>query len=150
MIDLSEFSKTALDAWGLVASGSLEVHIKEGEEVVSFTLLPDHLVVDIGDMEKVKEFLPVLISFRGISEAEGTSTNGGGGEIFNMLDLVKKIAKDLNDAGKTVSINFQGREVIRIGKGAHSLALSLMNYKYIEIKRKMLAVKLGIGLRNML
>jgi hypothetical protein len=156
MIDIADLIK----AWGIVKSGSLEMVLNDEGEVLSLGLDTNQIAIDIKDDGKLKEYVPLLLMLKemrqkmqGPASAEQGKAPGGAAnkaqkgkldEMLEMLGMLKGVANELAAAGKTVKIKYKGEDVILIGKGAKSLSLGLLGYHNMQIKRRALALKLGL------
>ncbi len=153
MIDISDLVK----AWGLVKSGSLDMSLKDEGEVLTLELDSNRIVIDIINDDKLKEYLPLLMLLKdmggNIKEKKSDGAGGDGSrkkkkarldEMFDMLGMLKGAANELAASGKSLSIRYKGADVILIGKGARSLSLSLVGFNNMQIKRRALALKLGL------
>lgn len=156
MIDIKDLMRT----WDMVKSGSLDMTLSEGGDVLTMGLDANSAVVDIKDDEKLKEYVPILLMLKDMAEqlqgpgpgVLGKGEGGGAGkaqkarldEMLDMLGMLRGVANELAASGKTVKVRYKGDDVILIGKGAKSLSLGLLGYNNMQVKRKAIALRLGL------
>ena len=159
MIDITDLIK----AWGIVKSGSLEMALNDDGEVLSLGLDANQIAIDIKNDDKLKEYIPLLLMLKEMGqkmqaaapEQRGNASpdkahKGKLDEMLDMLGMLRGVANELAAAGKTVKIRYKGEDVILIGKGAKSLSLGLLGYSNMQIKRRALALKLGLIFKDAL
>jgi hypothetical protein len=148
MVDLAV--EEGVDLWDLIISGSASMDIKHGEDVLKVNANIDTFALDIWNLYKVKTIARSLsVLFKGIeyTDISFQSTEGGKG-YRDMLNKLEGIAKILHRRGKTAVIKYHGKEIVKIGKGAQSLTLGLLGIRYVQITRKLLALKLMVIFRE--
>jgi len=143
-MNIDTLTEMGLEVWDLIESGSAKCEVSHGRDLASMEIHNDRLIIDIRDDQKLKLILALINNYMNQDNAltSKNSEKEAEGGLMDSLNQLRGIAKQLNKAGKAVIVKYQGKEVLKIGKGAHSMSLSMVGIKHIQITRKILALKL--------
>lgn len=123
--------------WNLISGGSVDITVRvDKKDAVALSIHNDHVNVNIMGMDAIKIALPLLMkkegAFAGITERSMSLSS-----FLQMLGRVKTLADKLAAMKKYVTIAYRGKEILRVGHGARSFGLSVLNYDNIQIGGKM-------------
>jgi hypothetical protein len=131
--------------WDLISNGSLTIEYAEPSDVISLKISKDSLEVDIKDMEFLKKIAPFIKGFQSDFEGEvqkpqeiglfgiADAILGKRAKMKAQLSVLRGITSVLVKHEKTVIVTRNGKPVVKLGQGASSTMLRMLNIKHVEI-----------------
>lgn len=120
---------------------------------------PDEAVVDLKELERIEEFGPVVKPLMEIAimvkERMSERCMELGQEMPDEPDLIfllktlEKVGKSMAEEGKTFKVLYKGVTVLVLGKAANSILMEVGGYNHVDIKRKVIALRLVLMLKKL-
>lgn len=136
-----------VNLWNLIASGSVEFELSQENEMIGVLITPDRVEIDLkhpSAMEFMAPFIEKYIKPR-VKTVEHIQERGSiilgvlgalkakRNDLSKYLSSVQELATFLNEHGKTVVLREKGKQLVKLGKGADSFGMRLINLEHIEV-----------------
>jgi hypothetical protein len=140
-------------AWNLITDGSMSAELQQEKDIVRLSLDPNVFSVDIEDAKH-----PLILALKdmgyslkktsdtGITKEE-TPKLGWGKKIFGMLHKIQGVADVLAENKKTFVLKHKNKEILRMGDNAHSIFLSFLGIRHIQVPSKIALLRFLMEIR---
>ncbi|UCE38281.1 MAG: hypothetical protein JSW00_03325 [Thermoplasmata archaeon] len=143
---MKEFERL-IRLWNLIKEGSVECELSQENEMLCVHITRDTVTIDIKDPKAVRLIWPIIINFikpkmstRDHIEERGSfilgilmSFRAKRKGISNYLSIIQGLAALLAENRKCVIIKQKGKQLAKLGYGADSMGMRLLNLKHIEV-----------------
>ena len=134
-------------AWNWIKDGSVQFQLSQENKMLGLQITPDTAIIDIMHpsaidfispfikknlqlrmhaMDHIESRGSILLGFLGAFKAKRTEMSG-------YLSILQEVATILADNKKCLILAEQGRQLAKLGHGADSLGMRLLNLKHIEV-----------------
>ena len=133
--------------WNIIKDGSVQCELSQENKMLTVHLTSDTLTIDIKDPKGLKLVWPLIKNFirprmrtRDHIKERGSvllgvlvSFRAKGSGIANHLSMIQELATMLYEYKKCVIIKENGKQLAKIGYGAKSFGMRLLNLNHIEV-----------------
>jgi hypothetical protein len=133
--------------WNLIAAGSVEFKLSQENEMIGILITKDTVEIDLKHPSAIQFISPFAEKFIEPKAKTKDHIYERGSIILGVLGALKakrndlskylttfqELATFLNDNGKTVIIKEKGKQLAKLGKGADSFGMRLINLEHIEV-----------------
>lgn len=134
-------------AWDWIKDGSVQFQLSQENEMIGVNITPDTAIIDIMHPSAidfispfVKENLQKRMSTMDHIQERGSILLGVLGslsakrrDLSKYLSLVQEIATILAENKKCVILREKGKQLLKLGYGADSLRMRMLNLNYVEV-----------------
>ena len=139
--------KRLIQAWDLINEGSIQCTLSQKNELIGLNVTSDTAIIDIKHPQAVELISPFIkknleLRMRAMDHIEGRGSillgflgafRAKRNELSGYLDVFQEIATVLAENKKSLILSERGRQLAKLGRGADSLGLRLLNLKHIEV-----------------
>jgi len=145
-----------VSAWDTISGGSVQFKLSQEKELLGIHITPDTATIDIkdqlaldfitllvkkdqeqkmGTMEHIKEKRSILLGVVGSLKSKRT-------DITKQKSMIQDIATVLAENKKCVILKEKGKQLAKLGHGADSLSMRLLNLQNVEVNDLTAVMKL--------
>lgn len=136
-----------IQAWGMMKDGSVQFELSQENEMLGVLLTPNTAIIDIKHPSAIDFLSPIIkknleprMSTVDHIQEKGSILLGLVGafsakkaEISKYLSIAQELATVLAENKKCVILREKGKQLAKLGYGADSLGMRLINLEHVEV-----------------